>query len=320
MKVSMTPIDKVEILTLQDNYIDILARDNSEIISRAVPLKGLEVKNSILAEHGFSALVKTVSDESEKSLLFDFGFSAHGAAFNAETLGADMKSVEIMALSHGHLDHVGGIQKLTEMIGKPAIKLVVHPEAFRDPRYMKITEDFKVFFPPFTRQNAQKAGAELIETADPYPMLEGQALFLSQIERTTDFEKGAPSLWFGEGENARQDTFEDDTGLAFVVKDKGLVVLSGCAHAGIVNTVKYAQKVTGVDKVYAIMGGFHLSGPDQEPVIKPTIDALLEIGPTWIVPTHCTGRKATMMIEEAFGNRFILNMAGTKLTFASKNP
>jgi 7,8-dihydropterin-6-yl-methyl-4-(beta-D-ribofuranosyl)aminobenzene 5'-phosphate synthase len=317
MSVSLQPVDRVSILTLQDNYIDILARDDSSIIRRARPLKGNEVRNSILAEHGFSAYITTEAGGSERSMLFDFGFSENGAAFNAEALGVDMTRVEITALSHGHLDHVGGIQKLSKMIGKPGIQLVLHPEAFRNPRYMKVTEDFRILFPPFTREKAQSAGASLVETAEPYPMMEGQVLFLSEIERTTGFEKGAPSLWYEEAGIARQDTFEDDTGLAFVVKDKGLVVLSGCAHSGIVNTVKHAQKVTGVDQVYAVMGGFHLSGPDMEPVVRPTIEALKEIDPAYIIPTHCTGREATIQMEKAFAERFILNMAGTEMTFAA---
>lgn len=317
MTVSMQPVDRVEILTLQDNYIDILARDNSDIITRAMPLKGTEVRNSILAEHGFSALITTVVDNSPRSLLFDFGFSEHGAAFNAEALGVDMKQVEMMALSHGHLDHVGGIEKLSGMIGKSGIPLVLHPEAFRNPRYMQVTENFKIMFPPFTREKAEAARAEVVATAEPYPMLDGQALFLSEVERTTEFEKGAPSLRYEKDGVPMQDTFEDDTGLAFVVRGKGLVVLSGCAHSGIVNTVRHARKVTGVDQVYAVMGGFHLSGPDMEPVIAPTIDALKEIDPDWIVPTHCTGRDATLRMESAFAGRFILNMSGTKLSFAA---
>lgn len=317
MTVSIQSVDRVVIQTLQDNYIDILARDNSDIISRAVPLKGNEVRNSILAEHGFSAMITTGIGDQTRSMLFDFGFSEHGAAFNAETLGLDMSRVEITALSHGHLDHVGGIAKLYEMIGKPGTELVLHPEAFRDPRYMKITEDFKVMFPPFTREKAHAAGATIVEAPEPYPLLDGQVLFLSEIERTTEFERGAPSLCYEKDGVAYQDTFEDDTGLAFLVKDKGLVVLSGCAHSGIVNTVRHAQKVTGVDSVYAVMGGFHLSGPDMEPVIQPTIEALKAIDPSYIVPTHCTGRKAAMMMEEAFPGRFILNMAGTTLTFAA---
>lgn len=317
MTVSIQALDRVEILTLQDNYIDILARDNSPVISRAMPLKGMEVKNSILAEHGFSAMINTISGDSTRSLLFDFGFSEHGAAFNAAALDADMRRVEIMALSHGHLDHVGGIEKLVGLTGRPGIELVLHPEAFRAPRYMKITEDFKVMFPAFTRERAENAGATVVEAAQPRSLLDGRVAFLSEIERTTDFEKGAPSLWYEKDGVPMQDTFEDDTGLAFVIKDKGLVVLSGCAHSGIVNTVRHARKVTGVEPVYAVMGGFHLSGPDQEPVIQPTIDALKEIDPAYVIPTHCTGREAVMRIEAAFPGRFILNMTGTTLGFAT---
>ena len=315
MAVSLRQIDKVEIMTLQDNYIDLVARDNTDVVTRAMPLKGLEVSNSVLAEHGFSALATTVDGQSPKTLLFDFGFSEHGAAYNARALNVDMKQVEIMALSHGHLDHVGGFAQLAEMIDRPGIELVLHPEAFRNPRYMKITEDFKISFPPFTRENAEAAGVMVKESARPHLMLDDTALFLGEIERTTDFEKGAPALWFDRDGKSMQDTFEDDSALVFSVKGKGLVVLTGCAHSGVVNTIRYAQKITGEEQVFAVIGGFHLSGADRETVILPTIDALQQIDPAYVIPTHCTGREAINMIENAFPGRFIANMSGTKLTF-----
>jgi 7,8-dihydropterin-6-yl-methyl-4-(beta-D-ribofuranosyl)aminobenzene 5'-phosphate synthase len=99
------------------------------------------------------------------------------------------------------------------------------------------------------------------------------------------------------------------------LKDKGLVILSGCAHAGIVNTVRYAIHTTGIDRIHAIMGGFHLSGPFFEPLIDETTRELQKMNPTYIIPTHCTGRKAIMEIEKKMPEQFILNMAGTKLTF-----
>ncbi|MCF8025390.1 MAG: MBL fold metallo-hydrolase [Desulfobacteraceae bacterium] len=317
MTVSVQAVDRVEILTLQDNYIDILAGDDSNIITRARSRKEIDIQDSIIAEHGFSAMITTFLDDRPRTILFDFGFSEHGAAFNARNLGADMSRVEIMALSHGHMDHVGGIEKLSGMIGKPGIELIVHPEVFRAPRYHKVSENLKYVLPPFTRQKAKEAAVTLVETAEPYPMAERQALFLSEIERVTGFEKGAPSLWYEKDGVPMQDTFEDDTSLVFLVKNKGLVILSGCAHSGIVNTVQYARKVTGIDQVYAVMGGFHLSGPGLEPVIQPTIDALKEIDPAYIIPAHCTGRNAAGRIEAAFADRFILNMSGTKLSFAS---
>lgn len=308
-------VDRVEILTLQDNTIDLVQQDNNAVVQRAMPLVGLEFKNSILAEHGFSSFITVTDGDTSRSMLFDFGFSQHGAAFNADALGADLTRVEAMALSHGHLDHVGGIGALMEKTGKRDLPLVVHPAAFRNPRLLKISDDFKIHFPAFTREKATAAGAAVVDTETPYPMLDHAAAFLGQIPRNTSFEKGAPNLFCEIDGEERQDPFDDDSAMVFNVRDKGLVVVSGCAHSGIVNTVAHARMVTGVDKVMAIMGGFHLTGMDMETVIKPTIDALKAFDPTHIIPTHCTGRQAVQRIEKEMPDRFILNMAGTRLTF-----
>jgi len=310
-------VDKVEILTLQDNFIDMVTKDNSDVIQRALPMKGMEVSNSILAEPGFSALVTITRNGQTRSLLFDFGFSEDGAARNAEALNVDLSAVEVLALSHGHLDHVGGLKKLTGLVGKKRLDLVLHPWSFVNPRYLKITEALKAYFPAFTREKAQACGVNLIETEEPYALLDGQALFLGQIKRVTDFEKGAPDLCCEVDGQQMSDPFHDDTGIAFNVKGKGLVVLSGCAHAGIVNTVKHARQVTGIDKVYAIMGGFHLSGTDFDTVVAPTTEGLKAFDPDYVVPTHCTGREVGIYIENQMPDQFILNMSGTKLTFSA---
>jgi 7,8-dihydropterin-6-yl-methyl-4-(beta-D-ribofuranosyl)aminobenzene 5'-phosphate synthase len=310
-------VDKVEILTLQDNYIDLTATDSNQVITRAMPLKDGQFKKSFLSEHGFSAIVRTMTDDRTRTMLFDFGFSEIGAAFNAETLGFDMSQIEALALSHGHTDHTGGMVKLIQMIGKQGIEFVAHPSVFKSPRYLKYSEDRKVFFPAFSRQALEKAGVKVIETKNPYPMLNGDVLFLGEIERRTDFEKGFPIARFLEDGIEKPDAIEDDTAIAMNVKGKGLVILSGCAHAGIVNTVIHAITVTGIKKVYAVMGGFHLSGPLFEPIIDRTTEELNKINPTYIVPTHCTGRKAITNIEKEMPGQFILNMSGTKLTFAA---
>ncbi len=316
-KIDLKAIDRVEILTLQDNYIDLVAQDNNEVVQRAMPLKGSEIKNSVLAEHGFSALVTINQADDARSLLFDFGFSEHGAAFNADALDADLTIVEALALSHGHLDHVGGMKKLVEKIGKPAIPLVLHPDAFRNPRFLKASNGFKAYIPPFTPEKAEANGATLVETTHPYPMLDGAAVFLGQIPRVTTFEQGAPNLFYEEDGIEKQDLIEDDTAIIFNLKDKGLVIISGCAHSGIVNTVTHAIDVTGIERVWAIMGGFHLSGANVDTVIQPTLDALKELKPHYIIPTHCTGRQAIGEIEKQMPECFIMNMAGTKLTFAA---
>ncbi len=317
MTSTLRQVDKVEILTLQDNYVDLVSRDNTEVVLRAMPLKDMQVKNSILAEHGFSSIVTVTADGLSKSLLFDFGFSAHGAAFNADALGVDLSKIDACVVSHGHLDHVGGMEKLTTGIGKKGVPLVVHPEAFRNPRYMKVTEDFKVYFPPLTQERVNAAGLDLQETTEPRGLLDDMVLFLGQVPRKTAFEKVGADFHYEKDGRELHDDIIDDTAIVIDVKDKGLVVLSGCAHSGIINTINYAKQVTGRQKVHAVMGGFHLNGADQAAVIKPTVDGLIQADPTYIIPTHCTGRKEVIEIERRMPDKFLLNMAGTKLTFAA---
>lgn len=309
-------LDKVDILTLQDNYIEMTAMDNSSVISRAVPLKDGEIRASILAEHGFSALITTTASGKTHTLLFDFGFSEDGAAQNAQTLGVDMREVEAAVLSHGHSDHTGGLQKLSSLIGRRDIPLIVHPSAFKSPRYLKLGEDFKINFPKLTREMIKDAGFSVIETDLPSLLLDETILFLGEIPRRTDFEKGFPIAHWQKDGKEQWDAIEDDTSIVMNLKDKGLVIISGCAHAGIVNTVHQAMEVTGIDKVHAVMGGFHLSGPLFEAIIDRTSQELQKVHPAYVIPMHCTGRKAIMAMEKQMPGQFILNMSGTKLTFA----
>lgn len=311
-------LDRIEILTLQDNYIDLTTRDNNDIVQRAIALnQEFKIANSLLAEHGFSAVVTGVTGEESHSLLFDFGFSEHGAAFNAETLNLDLSNIESMALSHGHMDHSGGLLKMSALVGKSGIPLVLHPLAYKEPRFVRVSEDLRVEMPALTREKTNEADVSVIESDKPYALLGESILFLGQIPRVTPFEQVPEGFKYVENGVEKHDEIEDDTAIVGNLKGKGLVVLTGCAHAGVVNTVKYAQEVTGVDKVHAVMGGFHLNGVDEEAVLQPTIEALMEINPDIIVPTHCTGRDAIMMIENMMPDAFILNMVGTKLTFST---
>ena len=308
-------VDKIEILTLADNFVDMVAQDNTDMVQRAMPLDNGYFSKSVAAEHGYSAVITIHDGPKTKNLLYDFGFSETGVVYNAEVLGVDWGSIEAVALSHGHPDHLGGFSEVAKRLGN--IPMVVHPEAFVSPRYLKTPDGGAISFAPFTEDQVAQAGLELIKAKDPYPLLDNTALFLGQIPRQVSFETGMPAFHKGVGENEVVDTIDDDTSLVFRIKDMGLVVLAGCAHSGIINTVKYAAEVTGIDKIYAIMGGFHLSGAFFEPIVDPTIKAMMEIDPDYLVPTHCTGRQAIMAIEAAMPDKFLLNMSGTKITFGS---
>lgn len=318
MNTLIKEVDSVEITTIQDNYIDLLAHDNTAVIQRAIPLTpDLEINNSVLAEHGFCALVTLTAGTQSRSLLFDFGFSKHGAVFNADALNLDLTKVEALVLSHGHPDHTGGLKSLCERIARPGIEFLAHPAVFRQGRYQKITEELKVRFPPFTRQQVQNAGATVVESDKPRALLDGLALFLGEIPRQTDFERVGPGFRYNNEGRDEPDLLEDDTGLAFHIRGRGLVILTGCAHSGIINTVRHAQKVTGGNKVYAVMGGYHLSGAYFEAVILPTAQALKDLLPQYIVPTHCTGKSAADYLQKAMPYQFLLNMSGTRMTFSA---
>ncbi len=162
-----------------------------------------------------------------------------------------------------------------------------------------------------------EAGAGLVETAEPLLLAGGTSLFLGEIERTNDFEKEIPFAYFEEAGQEKKDDIPDDSALVANLAGKGLVILTGCAHAGVVNTVNYARKLTGVEEVHAIIGGYHLVGPQFEQLIGRTIEELDKFSPDYIVPCHCTGRKAVIAFERAMPERFILNQSGTRLTFRS---
>jgi 7,8-dihydropterin-6-yl-methyl-4-(beta-D-ribofuranosyl)aminobenzene 5'-phosphate synthase len=317
MTVRLKEVDTVEILTLQDNFIDIAAHDGTAIVQRAASEDASGNRVSILAEHGFSAVVSLSAGGKTRQALFDFGFSATGALQNARSLGVDLGSIEAMVLSHGHMDHHGGLSAFVESLGGRGIELVLHPAAFRGARYIKLSEERRLRLPSPDLERLEKAGVRVVPSRTPHTLLGDTLLFLGEVPKRTEFEKGMLKARYEEGGMEKFDPIEDDSAVVAHVKGKGLVVLSGCAHSGIVNTVAYAREVTGIEQVYAVMGGFHLTGADSEPIIGRTTEALKAIDPRYIVPTHCTGRKASMHIEREMPDRFLLNMSGTKMVFAA---
>jgi 7,8-dihydropterin-6-yl-methyl-4-(beta-D-ribofuranosyl)aminobenzene 5'-phosphate synthase len=314
---NLLPVERVEITTLADNYIDLAAGGNTEKVKRGRPAGTGALPGSILAEHGFSTLIRTQENADKHALLMDFGLSEDVAARNAKTLGLDLSDVEEAVLSHGHKDHFGGMVQMAESIHKTNLPLTVHPSVFKPQRFIALGPGLKVPMPSADENLFKEAGFLVVKSEKPKTLIKGHALFLGEIPRETSFEKGMPNAVFEQNGKDLHDPLEDDTALVIHVKGRGLVIVSGCAHAGIINTVRYAQKVTGISKIHAVMGGFHLTGPAFEPIIDETVAALKEIQPDYIIPTHCTGRKAIGAFENQMPGAFILNMAGTTLTFSA---
>ncbi len=302
------PVDRLEVTVLVDNYIDFFVPQATPIDQR-LPL---DPHRTLLAEHGLSCLVRVFSGKQEHTLLLDAGLSPGCLSHNARQLGIDLHAVEVVVMSHGHFDHTGGLAEFFR--GQThQVPLAVHPDAFL-PRRMNGPKG-RLDLPQPDAVSLKKAGADILMRKDLSTLAAGHVLVTGEVERKMPFEKGFPGMEIFRDGHWEADPISDDQALVINVKDKGLVVISGCAHAGIVNTVEYARKMSGVDRVYAVMGGFHLTGPMFEPLIQPTIEALKVLDPAYVVPMHCTGWNAINRFFAEMPGRCLLNTVGTTYRF-----
>jgi 7,8-dihydropterin-6-yl-methyl-4-(beta-D-ribofuranosyl)aminobenzene 5'-phosphate synthase len=304
-------VDTVEILTILDNNIDILMASTEH--AKRLPLPpDLFARECLIAEHGFSALVKVNCGNTSESLLFDAGLSKNGLTHNLDVLEVKPKELHTIVLSHGHADHTQGLMGMLDRLGQRKMPLLLHPDAFLE-RKLKFPDGHEINLPPPDRRLLSQDGVELIEEREPSYLMGGLVLVTGQIHRSTPFEQGFPLHYARLKDEWQQDPWiHDDQAVVVNVKDKGLVVLTGCGHAGAINTIRHAQALTGIEKVYAVLGGFHLTGAIFEPIIEPTVAALKELTPALIVPAHCTGWKATHMIARELPEAFVPNSVGTR--------
>jgi len=306
-------VDRAEITVLADNVTDMLIQ-GSPHATRAHFFKGTEMLPSLRAEHGFSVLVDIYLNNASRRVLFDTGAGGDVALFNVDRLGVDLSKVETIVLSHGHFDHAGGLMSILKRIGKSQMPVVLHPDAFLE-RWLVLPNGQKIRFRSVEEDKVLEAGAKVVKITEPCPLLGNLVVATGEIPRRTQFEQGFPAHYARiDGKLQPDPLIRDDQALVMNAKGKGLVIISGCAHAGIINTVLYAKEVTRVNKVYALMGGFHLSFPNEH-IIDPTVEELKEIRPTFIIPCHDTGWKATNAILDAMPENFIPSAVGTTFTF-----
>lgn len=312
---ALKEVDRIEVLTLIDNYVDVLL-ESSDMVTRPIHAKEGEIaKDTLLAEHGLSLLITVQKGAESFTILFDTGYSSVGVIHNMEYLGVRPEGIRTIVLSHGHMDHTGSLYPLVDRIPKP-ITLVVHPDAFLFPRYIQEEDGEKRLFPRIlNRDDLNRKGVDILESKTPRIIADNMALVTGEVERTTSFEKGLAGAFIERGGVPMPDPILDDQAIILKLKDRGLVVISGCSHAGIINTVLYAKKLTRVNTIYTVMGGFHLSaGPEPEQIIERTVLELLAFEPKVIVPMHCTGLGAVYRFANAFPAAFILNSVGTTIT------
>lgn len=323
--VALEPVDALTITTLVDNVTDILLVDEGPArrpklgSGPRVPAPVLDIGeafDALRAEHGFAALVTFARGGREHRVLFDTGISPDGLVENMRRLELSPRDIEAIVLSHGHFDHVGGLAGLVGELGTTSLPVFLHPEAWNR-RRIALPGRAPVLIASPSRRALEGAGFDILERREPSFLLDGALLVTGEVDRTTSFEEGlAPSHQaYRDGEWRPDQLVLDDQALVANVRGKGLVVLTGCGHAGIINTLRYVTKLTACDRLHAVVGGLHLSGPRFEPLIDPTCDAFAEFAPDFLVPAHCTGWKATHALAARFPDAFLQNSVGTRFEF-----
>jgi 7,8-dihydropterin-6-yl-methyl-4-(beta-D-ribofuranosyl)aminobenzene 5'-phosphate synthase len=308
-------VTEVEVISVVDNCLESrseASRQDTQSLDEWTP--DPDHARRPRAEHGLSCLVRTYSDSETHTLLFDTAFEPGSVADNASRMCLDLSGAEAIVLSHEHWDHTGGIVPLLRALTAKSLPVVVHPAVFRKRAWRDPDDpDAKIRFPPSNpdRDEITAAGGRIVEAKGSYLLCGDTVLVTGEVPRRTGFEPGMPFEWTRvDGEWHHDPRVIDDRSIVMNVRDRGLVVVSGCAHSGIVNTVRYAVELTGVTKVAAIIGGFHLAGKHFEPHLGQTVTALREFEPDLLVPSHCTGWPGRFALAQAFPSAFVPNSVG----------
>jgi 7,8-dihydropterin-6-yl-methyl-4-(beta-D-ribofuranosyl)aminobenzene 5'-phosphate synthase len=322
--IGLEPVDSVTVTTLMDNSVDLFMpdqgpakrtglladprRDSAVMVDREVP-------DALVAEHGLALLVTVMKGGHEHRILFDTGVSPDGVVENMRRLDVDPSGIEAIVCSHGHFDHTAGLDGLVRVLGSTGMPVLVHPNFWRRRRVILPGRD--PFELPTTSDRAlREAGFEIVEDSAPSFLLDGSVLVTGEVPRVTGYEPGFPiqQAWLS-GQWQPDPLVLDDQALLVNVAGKGLIVITGCGHAGVVNICRYATRLTGGVPLHALIGGFHLTGPLFEPLIPRVLADLAELRPDVLVPAHCTGWRAQHAMGATFGDVFVPNSIGTRFVF-----
>jgi len=257
------------------------------------------------AQHGISFLVEVKINDIKRRILFDTGSYAEPILFNMKLLNIDPKTIDMIILSHSHFDHTGGLLGIMKRINKE-IPIFAHPNIFKvsfaiEPEFMYAG------IPPLrggSKEEIERLGGVWILSKDPIHLMPG-VFTLGEItkEEKAEFEKKVTiGLYRLEKGRVIPDSVEDEIGLAVNTR-KGLVIIVGCSHPGIVSMIQKAIKISGINKVYAVIGGFHLIDAEDKR-IQRTVSAFKEIGVKKVYTGHCTGLRAEKVFADEFGKDF----------------
>ncbi len=266
-----------------------------------------------LGRFGISLLLDLSAEGARKTVLYDANSEALPILRNLKLMGRSLDDVTTIFLSHCHYDHTDGLAGLLEAISRP-LPVIAHPELFRPCFEINADGIRHIGIVGETQRTYEEKGAVFTLAKTPLNLMTGVTT-TGEIERTTSFEVLEDLYTIIDGE-VIQDHERDDMAVALNFKE-GLVIVTGCCHAGIVNTMAHAKKITGVDKIHAVVGGLHFMDASEEKISR-SVEALREVD--WIFAGHCTGFEGLRRIANAHGGRFAPIHSGSMIRFPIEDP
>jgi 7,8-dihydropterin-6-yl-methyl-4-(beta-D-ribofuranosyl)aminobenzene 5'-phosphate synthase len=313
-------VDNLTITVLVDNVIEWSGSEKHKNVLVADQWVKEKERRSIYVRggHGLAFLIQTNVGDQSFEILYDTGPSGEVLLHNLKTLGLDVSSVDAIVMSHGHWDHFGGLLDVLKRIGRNDIPVYIHPKMLNARRTVAQTDEGKKIndFPQVpTAEEIVASGGKLVISADPLLLAGDTILRTGEISRLTEFENGFPNhQMLVDGDWVDDSKVIDDNCLG-IRTPSGIVVVTGCAHSGIINSVKEVMKLTGEDNIRAIIGGFHLMGKRNMSRVEKTVMNLKELNPSLIVPCHCTGAPAQHLIAQEVPEAYATGSTGNRYVF-----
>lgn len=328
-------VDRLTLTNVVDNVYDIFARGGKLDTITVQRAAFARAGDTLLAEHGLAYHLESTRGAERREILLDFALTELNLAHNYRALKVDPARADALILSHGHVDHYGALAPLVE---KSVIRRGLTLYAGGEDTFCRrvvTTPAGNADMGQLDQPALEARGLKVVLAKQP-TVVAGHGFTTGQIERLTDFEKppAAGRLVVGPMDSACAvshfgvtqvaakpgelvfDNFQGEHATVYHVKDRGLVVITSCGHAGVINSVRQAQKASGVQKVHAVLGGFHLA-PAPDAIVDKTVQAFKDINPDYVIPEHCTGLNTIMALHREMPGKLVMPSTGTRVIFGA---